>query len=83
MTVLAYIFGCLAATTNASANVMQRAVSRRESSELEFSFQLIRNLLQRPLWLAGIGTMLASLLFQALGLGLGTPSNRSWCSNFR
>lgn len=72
MTVLAYVFGCLAAATNASTNVMQRAASRRESSQLEFSFQLIKNLVRRPLWLAGIGTMLASFLFQALGLGLGT-----------
>jgi drug/metabolite transporter (DMT)-like permease len=72
MIVLAYVFGCLAAATNASTNVMQRAASRRESSELEFSLQLIRNLLQRKLWLAGIGTMLASFVFQALGLGMGT-----------
>lgn len=70
--IIAYLFGCLAAVSNASTNVMQRAASRQENPKLEFSFQLIRNLLRRPLWLAGIGTMLASFIFQSLGLGFGT-----------
>lgn len=72
MSVVAYLFGCLAALANASTNVMQRAANRVESARLEFSVQLIRNLMRRPLWLAGVATMLASFLFQALGLGLGT-----------
>ena len=72
MIILAYACGCLAAVSNASTNVMQRAANRSEGQDLAFSLQLIKNLLRRRLWLAGIATMLASFLFQALGLGLGT-----------
>jgi drug/metabolite transporter (DMT)-like permease len=72
MTILACLFGCLAAVANASTNVMQRAASRAESQKLEFSLQLIKNLMRRRLWLAGVGTMLISFLLQAMGLGFGT-----------
>ena len=57
---------------NAATNVMQRSANRKISRRLEFSLQLITGLLRKPLWLASIGTMLASFLFQAAGLGLGT-----------
>jgi drug/metabolite transporter (DMT)-like permease len=70
--VLAFVFGCLAAVANASTNVMQRAANRTESQELEFSFQLIKNLLRKPLWLASIAVMISSFLLQAAGLGLGS-----------
>jgi len=72
MSIVAYVFGILAAVSNSATNVMQRAANRAESQQLEFSFQLIKNLSRRPLWLAGIATMLASFVFQALGLGFGT-----------
>lgn len=72
MIIVAYAFGLLAAVSNASTNVMQRAANRAESQRLEFSFQLIKNLARRRLWLAGIATMLASFVLQALGLGFGT-----------
>lgn len=74
MLILAYVFGCLAAVADASTNVMQRAASRAESPKLEFSFQLIRNLMRRKLWRAGVATMPGSFLFQSLGLGFGTLS---------
>lgn len=72
MSIVAYLFGCLAAVSNASTNVMQRAANRSESQRLEFSLQLIKNLVRRRLWLAGVGTMLVSFVLQALGLGFGT-----------
>lgn len=72
MIFLAYLCGCLAALANAAASVMQRSASREVSERLEFSFALFRSLLQRPLWLVSIATMLLSFLLQAAGLGLGT-----------
>jgi drug/metabolite transporter (DMT)-like permease len=69
---VAFLCGCLAAVANAATNVMQRSANRAESERLQFSFQLIKNLVRRPLWLASIATMLASFLLQAAGLGLGT-----------
>jgi len=69
---LAYLCGCLAALSNAATNVMQRSASREVSERLEFSFGLFKSLLQRPLWLVSIATMLLSFLLQAAGLGLGT-----------
>jgi hypothetical protein len=70
--ILAFLCGCLAAVSNAATNVMQRAASRTESRQLEFSLRLIWNLARKPLWLASIATMLASFVLQASGLGLGT-----------
>lgn len=73
MSLLAYFLGFLAAGSNAAANILQRAANRKEDNqEVEFSLQLIRNLLHQPLWFAGIGAMTASFLLQATGLGLGT-----------
>jgi drug/metabolite transporter (DMT)-like permease len=72
MIIIAYVFGILAGVSNSATNVMQRAANQAESPQLEFSFQLIKNLVRRPLWLAGIATMMASFVFQAIGLGFGT-----------
>jgi hypothetical protein len=70
--ILAFACGCLAAVANAATNVMQRSANRSESERLQFSLQLIKNLLRKRLWLASIATMLASFVLQAAGLGLGT-----------
>lgn len=72
MITIGYLFGCLAAAANASANVMQRSVNRQESDELQFSLRLIANLVRRPVWLASIAMMLSSFVLQAAGLGLAT-----------
>src|SRR5579875_693421 len=72
MALLAYALGFLAAVANAGANVLQRAANRGESSDLEFSLQLIARLVRKPVWLAGIGMMTSSFLLQAAGLGFGT-----------
>ena len=75
MSLLAYLLGFLAAGSNAAANVLQRAANRKEhNQQVEFSLQLIRNLLHQPLWFAGIAAMTASFFLQATGLGLGTLS---------
>jgi hypothetical protein len=70
--VLAFACGCLAAVANATTNVMQRSANRAESARLQFSLQLIKNLMRKPLWLASIATVLASFILHAAGLGLGT-----------
>ncbi|MHB1593351.1 MAG: DMT family transporter [Streptosporangiaceae bacterium] len=72
MLILAYVCGSLAAVANAGTNVLLRAANRTESERLEFSLQLIKNLLRKRRWLAAIVIMIVSFLLQALGLGFGT-----------
>lgn len=72
MIFLAYLCGLLAATGNAAANVLQRAANRSEDADREFSWQLVTDLLHKPVWFAGIGCMAASFCLQAAGLGLGS-----------
>lgn len=73
MSTVAYLLGFLAAASNAASNTLQRAANRAErNQQVEFSLQLIRNLLHQPLWFAGMGAMTLSFLLQATGLGFGT-----------
>src|SRR5579875_2153495 len=72
MTIIALLLGFLAAVANAGSNVLQRAANREESSDLEFSLTLIGQLVRKPIWLAGMGVMILSVVLQAAGLGFGT-----------
>ena len=72
MTLFAYVLGFLAAMSNGAANVAQRAASRQEPPELQFSLRLILHLARRPVWVAGIGAVVLSFILQAIGLGLGS-----------
>lgn len=72
MTFAAYLLGFLAATSNAGANVLQRVANRDEGTDREFSWQLVKDLLHKPVWYAGIGCITGSFVFQAAGLGFGT-----------
>jgi drug/metabolite transporter (DMT)-like permease len=72
MTFLAYILGFLAALANAAANTLQRVTNRDEGQEKQFSWQLVKDLLRKPLWFAGILAIAGSFFLQATGLGFGT-----------
>jgi drug/metabolite transporter (DMT)-like permease len=72
--VIAIIAALLAAAANASSSVLQRKADRDEPDELAMSPRLIIALLQRPVWLAGIGAIIVGFLLQALALGSGQLS---------
>lgn len=74
VTLLAYLFGLLAAASNAGSNILQRAANRDQNEDKQFSLQLIKNLLHTKKWFAGILCMTASFFLQATGLGLGSLS---------
>jgi drug/metabolite transporter (DMT)-like permease len=57
---------CLAAT-----GLLQQAVASKEPSDRQFSLQLIADLVRNRMWLAGIGTAVASYGFQAVALATG------------
>lgn len=72
MSWLGPVLALCCAVVNAVANVLQRAANRAETPDLAFRPRLILDLLRRPLWLAGIGAVIVSFLFQASALRFGT-----------
>lgn len=60
-----------AAVMNAVASVCQRRASRDESDDRGGGVRLVLDLLQRPVWLAGITAMVAGFLLQAVALTVG------------
>jgi drug/metabolite transporter (DMT)-like permease len=60
----------LAAVCNATASVLQRRAARRTASESRRR-ALLGELIRRPVWLAGIGCLIAAFILQAIGLYLG------------
>lgn len=68
---VAYLLAVGAAVANAASNLLQRAANRKEPSSLSMRPGLILDLLRRPIWLAGIGAVIASFLLIATALGMG------------
>ncbi|MGH9067041.1 MAG: DMT family transporter [Acidimicrobiales bacterium] len=68
---LTLVFAVLAAVANACSSVLQRKANRAEPDERSLSFALIVDLVQRPVWLGGIGAVTAGFLLQAAALGKG------------
>lgn len=59
---------------NAAGNVLQRKASLLQASQDAFSLRLLLDLVRRPVWLGGFGSMVASFLLQAAALSVGELS---------
>jgi drug/metabolite transporter (DMT)-like permease len=68
---LAVALALVAACSNAASNVVQRITNRDESDVRTLSLKLVRDLLHRPLWFAGVGFVVLSFLLQASALRFG------------
>ncbi|MCO5992953.1 DMT family transporter [Actinoallomurus rhizosphaericola] len=68
---IAVLFALLAAASNALASVLQRRAARSEPDEVAFRPALLWALVRRPVWLGGIGALIAGFLLQALALSNG------------
>lgn len=68
---LSPLLAILAAVANAFASALQRKAARREPIEENLSLRLLWHLLHRPVWLGGIGAVIAGFLLQATALGSG------------
>lgn len=68
---LPVLFALCAALSNAVATVLQRKAALTVPSSSGFRAGLLLDLLRRPVWLAGILTVIAAGLFQALALNTG------------
>ncbi|MBH1932696.1 DMT family transporter [Streptomyces sp. AV19] len=69
---LTVLFAVLAALSNASAVVLQRAAARRVPRADAFSLRLVRDLLRHPVWFAGIAAVICAAVFQGLALSEGS-----------
>ncbi|MER7498862.1 DMT family transporter [Nonomuraea pusilla] len=67
----AVVCALLAAVANAAASVLQRRAARDEPRHPVLSPTLIVDLLRRPVWLAGVGALIAGFVFQAVALSAG------------
>ena len=68
---LSFLLAVLAAGANATSNVLQRGANREAPPELSMSPRLILDLLHRPMWLAGMVTVILSFVLMAAALGMG------------
>lgn len=68
---MAILFALLAAASNALASVLQRRAARSAPEEFAFRPALLWSLLRRPVWLGGIGALIAGFLLQATALSNG------------
>ncbi|MGI8680237.1 MAG: DMT family transporter [Jatrophihabitans sp.] len=66
------VLAVLAAGFNAVSSVLQRKANRDEATTRKFGVGLLLHLITRPVWLFGLGAMIASFLLQATALGVGT-----------
>jgi drug/metabolite transporter (DMT)-like permease len=69
--VLTVLFALLAALANATASVLQRRAAREMPDRDEFSPRLVFDLLQQPVWLCGVLSVIVGFLLQATALGSG------------
>jgi hypothetical protein len=69
--VLGVVLALIAAGANAAASVLQRAAARQEPESRAFSIGLLWDLAHRPVWIAGIATIVVGFLLQAAALGNG------------
>lgn len=72
--ILAVIFGVLAAVANATASVLQRKAARDEPDDRSFSIGLLWDLVRRPVWIAGVGTVLLGFFLHAFAVSNGPIS---------
>lgn len=68
---LSYVFAILAAASNAASNTLQRQANSKEPPELSMHLRLIVDLVQRPVWLAGMVTVVVSFFLEAAALHRG------------
>ncbi|MFG2177956.1 DMT family transporter [Streptomyces abikoensis] len=68
----AALFAVLAAVSNATAMVLQRAAARTAPEDDAFSLRLVRHLLHQPVWFGGIAAILCAAVCQALALSMGS-----------
>lgn len=68
---LSYLLAVVAATVNATSNVLQRKADREEPPHLAMSFRLVLDLVHRPVWLAGFGAVILSFVITAAALDHG------------
>lgn len=71
---VSFVLAIAAAFSNAASNVLQRVANRDEPEDRSLSWRLMWDLLHRPLWLAGLGTVTLSFVLQASALTLGSLS---------
>ncbi|WP_141585697.1 DMT family transporter [Actinomadura sp. WMMA1423] len=65
---IAVVLGLLAAASNALASVLQRRATEAAPEADAFKPSLIIDLLRQPLWLGGVGALIAAFLLQAAAL---------------
>ena len=65
------VLALCAAVSNAVATVLQRRAAREAPSTERFRLALMLDLIRRPIWLAGIGALIAGFGFQAAALSGG------------
>ena len=68
---MAVVLALLAAGANALATVLQRIGIEEAGARSGRARGLMAGLLQRPVWLAGLGLATVSFLLQAVALSLG------------
>ncbi len=62
---ISYLLAVLAAAANASSSVLQRKADRDEPDEVSLHLRLILDLLHRPVWFAGILSVIVGFVCQA------------------
>ncbi|TDD85100.1 hypothetical protein E1293_11670 [Actinomadura darangshiensis] len=67
---IAVVLGLFAAAANALASVLQRRVAKTAPDADAFKPSLILDVLRSPMWLGGIGALIAAFLLQAAALSL-------------
>jgi drug/metabolite transporter (DMT)-like permease len=65
MAVLLALAGALA---NALTSILQRSAAESAPSEMSFTWRLLSYVVRRPAWIAGMATMVAGFVLQALAL---------------
>lgn len=70
-TALSVVLALVAACSNATSNVLQRMANREETGVRTLSLKLVKDLLRRPLWFAGVGAVTLSFVLQASALRYG------------
>ena len=64
------VLALLAGASNALASVLQRRVAKAAPEADAFKFALILDLLRSPMWLGGIGALIAAFVLQAAALSI-------------
>jgi len=70
-TLLCVVFALVTAASNASAAVLQRKAAAQVPPERSMHFSLLADLIQRKVWLAGIGMVIVAAVAQAAALATG------------